>query len=72
MARNPILDEIYATRELLLAEYNGDVHAYIQDARQRALASGHPIAAPKQRAKRCAGVAEPGVAGTENPLPPAQ
>ena len=49
MARNPILEEIYAARDRLLADYKGDVHAYVQDARQRALASGRPIATPKQR-----------------------
>ncbi len=68
MARNPILEEIYATRELLLAEYKGDIHAYIQDARERALASGRPIAAPKQRTKRCTGAADPGVLRTEDHL----
>ena len=52
MARNPLLEEIYATRVSLLAEYKGDVHAYIQDARERALASGRPIAVPKQRTQK--------------------
>jgi hypothetical protein len=61
MARNPILEEIYATREMLLADYKGDVHAYILSARERALASGRPIAVSKQRTKRSAGAAEPGV-----------
>jgi len=68
MARNPILEEIYAARELLLAEYKGDVHAYIQAARERALASGRPIAVPKQRTKRCTGAADPGVVRTEDHL----
>lgn len=54
MARNPILEEIYAAREKLLADYNGDVHAYVESARQRALASGRPIATPKERAKQSA------------------
>ena len=48
MSRNPILEEIYAAREKLLADCGGDLHAYIQSARERALASGRPIAAPKQ------------------------
>ena len=60
MARNPILEEIDATRKALLAEYKGDVHAYIEDARKRALASGRPIAAPKQQTKQGAGAAKPG------------
>ena len=50
--RNPILEEIYAARKRLLAEFKGDVHAYIEDARQRALALGRPIATPKPRQKR--------------------
>jgi hypothetical protein len=49
MSPNPILEEIYAARQKLLADFDGDVHAYIEDARRRALASGHPIAAPSQR-----------------------
>jgi hypothetical protein len=48
MARNPILDEIYAAREALLAEHKGDIHAYVADARRRALASGRAIVAPRQ------------------------
>ena len=58
MARNPILEEIYAARDTLLANHKGDVHAYVQDARQRVLASGRPIAKPKRRIKRGAGVFE--------------
>jgi len=45
---NPILEEIYSAREKLLADFKGDVHAYVEDARQRALTSGRPIATPKQ------------------------
>jgi hypothetical protein len=51
MPTNPILEEIYAARDQLLAECHGDVHAYIEEARKRALASGRPIATPKQRTK---------------------
>jgi len=50
MARNGILDEIYAARETLLAQHGGDIHAYIEAARQRALESGRLIATPKQKA----------------------
>ena len=53
MTSNPILDEIHATREKLLAEHNGDLHAYVEAARKRALASGRVIAQPKQRTKDC-------------------
>ena len=51
MALNPILEEIYAARNKLLADCKGDVHAYVQGARQRALASGRIIVAPKKRPK---------------------
>jgi hypothetical protein len=57
MPRNPILEEIYAARDKLLADCHGDVHAYVEQARQRALASGRPIATPKQRTKACTGAA---------------
>jgi len=62
MASNPILDEIHATREKLLAEHAGDLHAYVEAARKRALESGRPIYQPKQRTKRCIEV-------TDQPLP---
>lgn len=57
MSRNPILEEIYAARDKLLADCHGDVHAYVEEARRRALASGRPIAAPKQRTKARTGAA---------------
>ena len=69
MARNPILEEIYAARDKLLADCNGDVHAYVQDARQRALASGRPIATPKQRTTQCTQAADTGVPRVEEHLP---
>lgn len=46
MPRNPILEEIYEAREQLVAECKGDLHAYVEDARKRALASGRPIVTP--------------------------
>jgi len=58
MTSNPILDEIYATREKLLAEHNGDLHAYVESARKRALESGRQIVHPKQRTKHCIDVAD--------------
>jgi hypothetical protein len=67
MPTNPILEEIYAAREQLLAECHGDVHAYIEEARKRALASGRPIATPKQRTKRCSGLANAS-SGVDNPV----
>lgn len=68
MPRNPILEEIYAARDKLLADCHGDVHAYVEGARQRALASGRPIATPKQRTKRCTGAADLGETKIENEL----
>ena len=53
MTSNPIVDEIHATREKLLAEHGGDLHAYVEAARKRALASGRPIYQPNQRTKDC-------------------
>ncbi len=48
MTSNPILDEIHATREKLLAEHGGDLHAYVEAARKRALESGRPIVSVHQ------------------------
>ena len=58
MTTNPILDEIHATREKLLADHNGDLHAYVEAARKRALESGRRIIHPKQRTKHCTEVAD--------------
>lgn len=49
---NPILDELHAARQRLLAEVDGDLHRYVAEARERALASGHVIAEPTQRTDR--------------------
>lgn len=57
MSTNPILEEIYAARTALMAACNNDLHAYVEETRKRALASGHKIAVPEQRAKSCAGPA---------------
>ena len=58
MTSNPILDEIHATRQALLAEHNGDLHAYVEAARNRAITSGRPIVQPKQRTNHCIEVAD--------------
>jgi len=62
MKSNPILDEIYDTREKLLAEHGGDLHAYIEAARKRAIESGRPIHQPKQRT-------QPFIEVIDKPLP---
>ena len=35
MNRNPILDELYAAREKLLADVGGDIHTFLEGVRQR-------------------------------------
>jgi ethanolamine utilization microcompartment shell protein EutL len=70
MARNEILDEIHAAREALLAQHGGDVHAYIEAARKRALASGRLIAPPKQRTIRCTRAAKSADLPVENQSSP--
>ncbi len=52
MSTNPILSEIYAAREQIMADYNNDLAAYLRDAAQRAKASGHPVAKLVQRKPR--------------------
>jgi hypothetical protein len=66
MTSNPILAEIHAAREKLLEAYQGDLHAYVEDARQRALKSGHPIAQPSSRASN---VSDERSATTDTPTP---
>ena len=73
MARNEILDDIYSGREALLAQHGGDFHAYIEAARKRAIESGRPIAAPKQRTIGCSGAAKSSDSPVENlSSPPAE
>ena len=60
MTRNPILEELYAARDEILAEYDGDLRAYIEGARQRTLASGHPISVRESQALRRKEPAKPG------------
>lgn len=52
MSANPILDELHATRRAILAQYSGDVAAYLRDAQVRLLASGRPLAQMTQRTIR--------------------
>jgi len=47
-----ILDELHATRELILKECGGDTAAYLKDAQARLEASGRPIWQGKQRTIR--------------------
>ncbi|MEI6231625.1 MAG: hypothetical protein WCT04_01130 [Planctomycetota bacterium] len=63
MMRNSILEEIYSAREKLFADYKDDIHAYVLEARKRALSSGRPIAAPKTRSKENVAAVEQNVLG---------
>ena len=40
MKPNPILEELYADREKLLADVGGDVHKFLEGVRKREAASG--------------------------------
>ena len=53
MPDNPILEEIYAAREKLLADAGGDVHRYLEGVRKREQASGLLRDPNQQRTKDC-------------------
>ncbi len=63
---NPILDELHVTREKLLAEAGGDLHRYIDESRERALASGRPIAKQTERTRRSEIAVTLGIPATEH------
>lgn len=48
MTDNPILDELYAAREKLLADAGGDVHKYLEGVRERERASGRLLSKEEQ------------------------
>ena len=50
MIHNPIIEELYAAREKLLADAGGDVHKYLEGVRAREVASGRLLKATWQRA----------------------
>lgn len=70
MTRNPILDELHEIRRQMLAEYHGDLSAYLRDAQARLEASGRPIAKLKQRTIRCTGAAKSRELAVENQSSP--
>jgi hypothetical protein len=70
MTRNAILDEIHAVRRQILAEYRGDVAAYLRDAEARLEASGRPVARREQRTVRRTGAAKPSGPAVEDPPSP--
>ena len=58
MQINPILEEIYAARDKLLADAGGDVHRYLEGVREREQASGRLLPPNAQRTKDCSEVAD--------------
>jgi hypothetical protein len=49
MLSNDILDEIHEVRRQILANYAGDLGAYLRDAEARLVASGRPIIRMRKR-----------------------
>lgn len=53
MSNNPVLDELYAAREKLLADAGGDAHKYLEGVRERERLSGRLLSAEDLRKIRC-------------------
>jgi len=66
MTNNPILEELYAARDKLLADAGGDVQKYLEGVRVRERASGRLLSPEEQRTIRCNGAAKSGVSEVEN------
>ncbi len=66
MTRNPILEELYAAREHLLAGAGGDAHKYLEGVRERERASGRLLSTEEQRTIRCTGAAKSDELPVEN------
>ena len=59
MTHNPILEELYAIRQRLLADAGGDIHKFLAGVRDREAASGRLL----QQGGECVGAgSEPNVA----------
>jgi hypothetical protein len=58
MTHNPILEELYAIREKLLADAGGDVQTYLAGVREREAASGRLLKPTPQRTNRRTGTAK--------------
>ena len=55
MTDNPIVDEIHRIREQILAEYGGDLRAFVDDMRRRteeAARAGRKVASPNDLMKK--------------------
>lgn len=53
MNPDPILEELYAAREKLLADAGGDIRKYLEGVRQREAASGRLLQPLPQRITGC-------------------
>jgi hypothetical protein len=66
-SRNPILDELYAIRERLLADAGGDLQEFLAGVREREAASGRLLREREERVPEpdpilthgCSGLAAP-------------
>jgi hypothetical protein len=70
MTSNPILEELYAIREKLLADAGGDVQEYLAGVRERELASGRLLKPTPQRINRSHDATKPVVLAGENASSP--
>ncbi len=52
---NSILEELYAARAEIMAQYGNNLGAYLRDAAVRTKLSSHPIARIQQQTIRCNG-----------------
>lgn len=52
MTHNPILEELYAIREQLLADAGGDIQKYLSGVREREAASGRLLVRREESALR--------------------
>lgn len=69
MTKNPILDELHAIREQLLADAGGTLDALVDRLQAEELQSDRPrFRSP--RTKRCMGAAKSGELKIENPSSP--
>lgn len=69
MVKNPILEELRAIRERLLANAGGTLDALVDRLQAEERQSDHPRFTPR-RTTRSAGAAKPGEAPVENRSPP--
>lgn len=70
MTSNTILEELHAARRKILADYDGDLTAYLRDAQIRLEESGRPIWQGKQRTIQCDAAAKSGELKADNLLSP--